>query len=140
MAKGLTRFNSLFDDAFFNDFFRPLAVRETGEKVPAIDVHESEDAYQVTVDLPGVKKDDIKVSLENGILSVRAETRREDKEEKEGKLIRQERHVGQFIRQLSVGSDVDPTAVKASFNDGVLKLTLPKRASQEPEGVNIAIE
>lgn len=140
MAKGLTRFNSLFDDAFFNDFFRPLAVRETGEKVPAIDVTESDDAYQVTVDLPGVKKDDIKVSLENGILSVRAETRREDKEEKEGKLIRQERHVGQFIRQLSVGSDVDPTEVKAGFTDGVLKLTLPKRASREPEGIDIAIE
>jgi len=140
MAKGLTRFNSLFDDALFNDFFRPLTMRETGEKVPAIDVHESDSAYQVSVDLPGVKKDDIKVSLENGILSVRAETRREEKEEKEGKLIRQERHVGQFLRQLSVGSDVDPTEVKASFNDGVLKLTLPKRAPQEPAGIDIAIE
>lgn len=140
MAKGLTRFNSLFDDAFFNDFFRPLTMRETGEKVPAIDVHENDDAYSVSVDLPGVKKDDIKVNLENGILSVRAETRREEKEEKEGKLIRQERHLGQFLRQLSVGADVDPSGVKASFTDGVLKLTLPKRPEHKAEGIDIAIE
>ncbi|MBV1787430.1 Hsp20 family protein [Marinobacterium sp. D7] len=140
MAKNLTRFGSLFDDTFFDDLFRPLAVRSSGEKVPAIDVHESDTEYKVSVDLPGVKKEDIQVSLENGILSVRGETRREEKEEKEGKLIRQERHVGQFLRQLSVGADVDPAAVKASFNDGVLALTLPKREKKEPEGVKIAIE
>ncbi|KEA65049.1 heat shock protein Hsp20 [Marinobacterium lacunae] len=140
MAKNLTRFGSLFDDTFFDDLFRPLAVRANGEKVPAIDVHESDGAYSVSVDLPGVKKEDIQISLENGILSIKAETRREEKEEKEGKLIRQERHVGQFLRQLSVGADVDPAAVKASFNDGVLALTLPKRVKEEPEGVKIDIE
>ncbi|GGB98664.1 heat-shock protein [Marinobacterium zhoushanense] len=140
MAKNLTRFGSLFDDTFFDDLFRPLAVRGSGEKVPAIDVHETDTEYKVSVDLPGVKKEDIQVSLENGILSVKAETRREEKEEKEGKLIRQERHIGQFLRQLSVGADVDPAAVKASFNDGVLALTLPKRAKEAPEGVNISVE
>ncbi|MBR9884136.1 MAG: Hsp20 family protein [Oceanospirillales bacterium] len=140
MAKNLTRFGSLFDDTFFDDLFRPLAVRGSGERVPAIDVHESETEYRVTVDLPGVKKEDVQVSLENAILSVTAETRREEKEETEGKLIRQERHVGQFLRQLSVGADVDSAAVKASFNDGVLALTLPKRVKEEPEGVKIDIE
>ncbi|MBS98770.1 MAG: heat-shock protein Hsp20 [Oceanospirillaceae bacterium] len=140
MNRNLTRFNSLFDDTFLNDFFRPLSVREDGEKVPAIDVHESDSAYTVNVDLPGVKKEDISVSLDNGVLTVRGETRKEDKEEKDGKLIRQERHVGQFIRQLSVGSDVDPGSVKASFQDGVLALTLPKKAPEEKEGVKIAVE
>lgn len=136
----LTRFNSLFDDTFLNDFFRPLATRENAEKVPAIDVHESEAEYTVSVDLPGVNKDDIKVSLENGVLSVRAESKREEKEEKEGKLIRQERHYGSYIRQLSVGADVDPAAIKAGFDNGVLTLTLPKRVEQTREGVSISID
>jgi len=136
----LTRFNSLFDDTFLNDFFRPLAVRERGEKLPAIDVHESDTEYKVSVDLPGVKKEDIKVSLENGVLSISAETKREEKEEKEGKLIRQERHYGSYIRQLSVGADVDPAAIKAGFDNGVLTLTLPKRVEQTPEGVSISID
>ncbi|GGO78368.1 heat-shock protein Hsp20 [Marinobacterium nitratireducens] len=135
----LTRFNSLFNDSFFNDFFRP-AVRGGGEKVPAIDVHESDGGYKVKVDLPGVKKEDIKVSLDNGILSIRAETKSEEKEEKEGKLIRQERHFGQFLRQLSVGSDVDPAAIKAQFDNGVLTLELPKQQNLPADKRHISIE
>lgn len=136
----LTRFNSLFDDTFFNDFFRPVRREDSGDKVPAIDVHDGESQYLVRVDLPGINKEDIKVSLENGVLSVSAETTKEDKEEKDGKLIRQERHYGKFIRSLSVGSDVDPAGVKASFENGVLNLTLPKVQEQQPTSVSIAIE
>lgn len=135
----LTRFNSLFDDSFFSDFFRPLA-RTTGEKMPAIDVHEDEGNYLVKVDLPGVKKEDIRVSLDNGILSIRAQTQSEEKEEKEGKLIRQERHYGEFLRQLSVGSDVDGAAVKAQFDNGVLSLSLPKQRTLPDETRQISIE
>ncbi len=135
----LTRFNSLFNDSFFNDFFRP-AVRGGGEKVPAIDVHESDGDYRVKVDLPGVKKEDIKVSLDNGILSIRAETKSEEKEEKEGKLIRQERHFGEFLRQLSVGSDIDPAAIKAQFDNGVLTLELPKQQTLPEDKRQISIE
>ncbi|MBP0050055.1 Hsp20/alpha crystallin family protein [Marinobacterium sp. AK62] len=140
MNRDLTRFNSLFDDTFLNDFFRPLATRSNGDKVAAIDVHETDAAYTVNVDMPGVKKEDIKLSLENGVLTVKGETRKEDKEEKDGKLIRQERHVGQFIRQLSVGSDVDAQSVSAAFNDGVLSITLPKKPAAPEEGVHISID
>lgn len=140
MNTNLTRFNSLFDDTFLNDFFRPMMVRSNGDKVAAIDVHETESAYTVNVDLPGVKKEDIKISLDNGVLTVKGETRQEEKEEKNGKLIRQERHVGQFIRQLSVGSDVDAEAVKAGFKDGVLAITLPKKPATQEEGVHISID
>jgi HSP20 family protein len=135
----LTRFNSLFDDSFFSDFFRPMT-RSTGEKVPAIDVHENDGAYMVKVDLPGVKKEDIKISLENGILSIRAQTESEENEEKGGKLIRQERHYGEFLRQLSVGSDIDAAAVKAQFDNGVLSLSLPKQQALPSESRHIAIE
>ena len=90
--------------------------------------------------MPGVKKEDIQISLDNGVLTVKGETRREDKEEKDGKLIRQERHEGHFVRQLSVGSDVDAQAVKAAFEDGVLAITLPKKPAEAEKGVNINID
>lgn len=140
MSKNLTRFNSLFDDTFLNDFFRPLATRSNGDRVPAIDVHETDTAYKVNVDMPGVKKEDIQISLDNGVLTVKGETRKEDKEEKDGKLIRQERHVGHFIRQLSVGSDVDAQSVKAGFEDGVLAITLPKKPAETEKSVKISID
>ncbi|MBN0986276.1 Hsp20/alpha crystallin family protein [Amphritea pacifica] len=136
----LTRFNSLFDDTFFNDFFRPVRREDGGDKVPAIDVHDGEGQYLVRVDLPGIKKEDISVSLENGVLSVSAESTRENTEEKDGKLIRQERRYGRFVRSLSVGADVDPAGIKASFENGVLSLTLPKVQEQQPASVSIAIE
>ncbi|MBA4503360.1 Hsp20/alpha crystallin family protein [Marinobacterium marinum] len=140
MSTNVTRFNSLFDDTFLNDFFRPLATRSNGDKVAAIDVHETENDYRVHVDMPGVKKEDVEISLDNGVLTVKGETRKESKEELDGKLIRQERHVGQFIRQLSVGADVDTQAVKAAFADGVLEITLPKRPAATEEGVKISID
>jgi HSP20 family protein len=136
----LTRFNGLFDDTFFNDFFRPVLHKEAGDKVPAIDVHDGDGQYLVRVDLPGIKKEDISVALDNGVLSVSAETTKEDKEEKDGKLIRQERHYGKFVRSLSVGADVDPAGIKASFENGVLNLTLPKVEQQQPSNTTIAIE
>lgn len=136
----LTRFNSLFDDTFFNDFFRPVRRDGSGDRVPAIDVHDGEGQYLIKVDLPGIRKEDIDISLENGVLSVSAETTKEDKEEKDGKLIRQERHYGKYLRSLSVGSDVDPAGIKAHFEDGVLNLTLPKAVEKQPSTVSIAIE
>ena len=136
----LTRFNSLFDDTFFNDFFQPRLTGEKGDKVPAIDVHDGEGQYLVKVDLPGISKDDITISLDNGVLSISAETTKEDKQEKDGKLIRQERHYGKFVRSLSVGSDVDPGGIKASFENGVLCLTLPKVQEVPPSSVTIDIE
>lgn len=138
----LTRFNSLFDDTFFNDFFRPepYSHKGTGDKVPAIDVHDGDEQYLVRVDLPGINKEDIQVTLDKGVLSVSAETKKENKEEKDGKLIRQERHYGKFVRSLSVGADVDPAGIKANFDNGVLNLTLPKVEQQEPSNTTIAIE
>lgn len=134
----LTRFNRLFGDSFFDDFFQPLS-QSRGDKVPAIDVHESDEQYLIRADLPGIDKQDVQVKLENGILSIVAESRKEDKEEKEGKLIRQERHYGRFVRQLSVGTDVDPALVKASFADGVLSLSLPKVKEEAAKAVDIKV-
>ncbi len=134
----LTRFNRLFGDTFFDDFYRPLAHAST-DKLPAIDVHETDEGYLIKADLPGICKDDIEIKLDQGILTIKAETSSDDKEEKDGKLIRQERHYGQFLRQLSVGSDIDPEAVKASFDSGVLSLSLPKVTQAQPRAVKIDV-
>lgn len=136
--KELAPFNSLFDDAFFSDFFRNR--RGSGELMPAIDVKEDDEGYHIKADLPGVEKDDIKVTLDNGVLSVTAETHKEESDEKEGKVIRRERHVGRYSRSMSVGRDIDPASIKASFENGVLSLDLPKLEQQPPESTHIRIE
>ena len=108
--------------------------------MPAIDVQEDSDCYHIKADLPGVDKDDIKVTLENGVLSVTAATHKEDSEEKEGRVIRRERHIGRYRRSMSVGRDIDTEAIKASFENGVLALDLPKLEARLPESTRISIE
>lgn len=136
----LTRFNSLFDDAFFNNFLRPVSAGDKAERVPAIDIHETEQGYAIKADLPGIKKEDIHVSLENGVLTIQAESKQEEKEEKEGKVIRQERHYGQYVRRLSVGDNVDPATIAARFEDGVLHLELPKPEPRPAEATRVTID
>lgn len=148
----LTRFNNLFNDTFFDDFFRPGTLRRAllgdnssapvvGEdRLPALDVQEKYNAYLLKMDLPGVKKDDIDINVANGTLTIKAKTQREEKEENEGKLIRQERYMGSYVRQLSIGSDIDASDINARYEDGVLTLQLPKRQPSQPEAQRITIQ
>ena len=124
---------SLFDDLMNFEFprFRDLT-----------DVHEQDDHYDVDIDLPGFKKDEIKIELEDGYLTVNA-SKGLDKEEKndKGKLIRQERYSGSMQRSFYVGENVTEEDIKAKFEDGVLKLTVPKKdAPKLPDKKTICIE
>ena len=106
------------------------------------DVHEHEDCYEVDIDLPGFKKDEITLNLENGYLVVGA-AKGLDKDEKnqKGRLIRQERYAGAMQRSFYVGEHITEEDIKAKFEDGVLKLTVPKReAPKVPEKKTILIE
>ncbi|MBQ6757262.1 MAG: Hsp20/alpha crystallin family protein [Oscillospiraceae bacterium] len=106
------------------------------------DVHEHEDGYEVDIDLPGFKKDEINLSLENGYLTVSA-AKGLDKDEtnNKGKLIRQERYAGAMSRSFYVGEALTEEDVKAKFEDGVLKLSVPKKdAKKLPEKKVIMIE
>lgn len=110
-------------------------------QVMRTDVHENEDGYEVDIDLPGFKKDEITLSLEDGYLSVSA-AKGLDKEKKDrkGKLIRQERYAGSMQRSFYVGEGIKEDDVKAKFENGVLKLNLPKAEQQKlPENHTIAI-
>lgn len=106
------------------------------------DVHENEDGYEVDIDLPGFKKEEITLNLENGYLVVgAAKGLDKDEKDKKGKLIRQERYAGSMRRSFYVGEHIKEEDIKAKFEDGVLKLTVPKReAPKVPEKKTILIE
>ena len=106
------------------------------------DVHDEDNGYDVDIDLPGFKKDEIQLSLENGYLSVGATKARDnDKKNRKGKIIRQERYMGSMQRSFYVGDAVKEEDIKAKFGDGVLKLDIPKKEEAKgPEKKLIAIE
>ena len=128
----VTRYNP-FDD-FFSDFgkrlwLRPVALPDETELKMKIDVKEDEKAYTVTADIPGAKKEDIQVDIDDDQVSIRAEVKQE-KEEKEGeKVVYSERSYGMVSRSFSLPVSVDDKAAKAEYKDGVLALTLPKKSN-----------
>ena len=106
------------------------------------DVREHDEGYEVDIDLPGFKKDEIELSLEKGYLTVSAaKGLDEDDKDKKGKLIRQERYMGTMQRSFYVGKNLTDEDIKAKFEDGVLKLTVPKKEEKKlPERKTIMIE
>jgi HSP20 family molecular chaperone IbpA len=125
----------------FPDIDRKLYGKHAAN-VMKTDVHEHDDAYEVDIDLPGFKKDEIKISLDNGYLTVAAEKALDnDKKTLKGKVIRKERYSGSMQRSFYVGENVTDGEIKAKFEDGVLKLTVPKKNTEKvPEKKLIAIE
>ena len=138
---------NLFDE-FFDDNFgmvpmwngrNPLYGKHA-KNLMKTDVRETEDTYEVDIDLPGFKKDEISVDLEDGYLTIRAAKGLDkDEKDKKGKYIRQERYAGACSRSFYVG-DVKPEDVPAKYEDGILKLSMPKQAKKElPRSTTIAI-
>ena len=134
---------SFFDlDNFFDGFWtaaRPSAESPNSAFMPRVDVKDKKKHFEISAELPGVEKDDIQVTLENGVLTISAESHQEDKEEKDGEVIRQERRYGKYIRSFNLGSSVHQEDIQASFKNGVLKLKAPKHEEVEPKVRKIAI-
>ncbi|MCW8194471.1 Hsp20/alpha crystallin family protein [Proteobacteria bacterium 005FR1] len=133
---------SVFDiDNFFDDFLAP-AQRQAGANFfsPRVDVKDNKDHVEISAELPGVKKEDIDVTLENGVLTLTAESRHEEKEEKEGRTIRQERRYGKYMRSFDLGSGVKEKDIKAHFENGVLTLKAPKAEEKKQEARRIQIQ
>ena len=125
------RNNDLFDDIFDNMFRAPVF---GGQALMKTDVHEKDGKYILDVEMPGYKKEDVKISLFNGTMTISAE-RHESNEEKDskGRLLRQERYSGSCSRSFYVGDAIKETDVTASFNDGVLKIEIPTAKKKEEE-------
>lgn len=133
----LTRRDPL-DDFFRGFFVRPV---EYGGEMDApavrIDVKEQGDNYLVHADLPGMKKEDIHVHIDGPVVSISAE-RRQEKEVKDGeRVLRTERYVGKVTRSFQLGQDVDEGRAAAKYADGVLELTLPKKAANQSKRISI---
>jgi HSP20 family protein len=127
--------DSLFDiDRFFNDFWAPATREQSGGSFfsPRVDIREKDNHYEISAELPGVDKKDIHVHVHNGLLTIEAELEQEDKEEKEGRILRQERRYGRFQRSFNLGGDVHEEDIKAQFKDGVLTLEAPKVKPETP--------
>ena len=111
---------TLFDRDFFNDFFDdPFFGSKDMQKM------ETADAYEMKVELPGFKKENVKISLENGYLTIYAEKNSE--EEKGGRFIRRERYCGACQRSFYVGDEIHEDQIRAEFRHGILKIDLPKK-------------
>ena len=106
------------------------------------DVRETDNTYELDVDLPGFKKDEVQLDLKDGYLTISAAKGLDkDQEDKKGKYIRQERYAGACSRSFFVGEEIEPRDVSAKFEDGILRVSLPKRVKKElPRNSTIAIE
>ena len=129
---------SLFDDLFRDDFF--------DKKMPNLmktDIKEAKDKYQFEVDLPGYKKENINVELEDGYLKISAkvENNKDDSDE-ESNYIHKERYYGECTRSFYVGEDIKEEEISAEFNNGILKIDIPKKEEEEtaPEKKQIEIK
>ncbi len=132
---------SLFDE-FFKDmapgyFIRPLH----GDPLPQsikVDVKEGPDAYVVEAEIPGVARDDIHVTIDANIVTLSAEVRQMDAQASDEKLLRSERYYGSVARSFQLPQDIDEEAARAKYDNGVLRLTLPKKRGRS--GQKLAIE
>ena len=140
---------NLFDDdwmfPFDSDFFgkkNPLYGKHA-KSLMKTDVRETESSYEVDIDLPGFKKDEIKAQLENGYLTVSAAKGLDkDEQDQKGKYIRQERYAGAMSRSFYIGEEVSQDEIRAKYENGILRLTIPKKDAKPAveEKKHIAIE
>ena len=137
----ITRY-SPFDDAF-DDLFRGFFVRPLSFEAPAsaaqfrVDVSEDEKAYQIRAEIPGVKKEDINVTIDGDTVAISAEVKNE-KEAKDGeRTLRRERYYGKVQRAFQLGQPVDENSASARYVDGILELTLPKKAATSARRISI---
>ena len=119
-------FDLAFRD-FFRNMLRPTRLELETEPEIRLDLKETEKAYLVHAEVPGVKKEDIDVSIDGNLVTIRAEVKRE-MEEKGETMLRTERFYGAMTRSFTLATDVDEKAASAKYTDGVLELTLPKKA------------
>ena len=136
--KDLIDFRTSFD-RFFDRFFERWPEPIEDYWTPAIDLVEGDSHIEVKAELPGLKKDDIKVRVEDNVLSISGE-RKKEKEVKEGRYYRVERYYGKFYRCVELPTEVDPEKIKATYKDGVLSITLPKPESVQPKEIEVKVE
>jgi HSP20 family protein len=133
-------FSTNLDDLFKGMFLRPVRLDLEGSEVVQIklNVTRSDGAYQVEAEMPGVKKEDIQVSVDGAMVTISGEVKKEKEEKKGDQVIRSERYIGRVERSFSLPQEIDEGSVNAKYTDGVLKLTLPLREKSKAKAIQIA--
>jgi HSP20 family protein len=133
----LTRLDRVEDlmPEFFRRISRPLAVAEPGDI--RLDVTENDKDYQVRAEIPGAKKEDMRVHVDGNFVSISAEVRKDKEEKSGGRVLVRESYYGRVSRGFSLAHEIDDKAVAAKLEDGVLKLTLPKREGSGARAIPI---
>ena len=143
---------NLFDD-FFDPFWNDAALermmnreaRDTfgkrGANMMKTDVKQTDNGYEVAVDLPGCKKEDVQMDLNDGYLTIQAvRSHSNDEKDNKGRYVRRETFSGSCARSFYVGEDVEPSEISGKFEDGILKLSIPKAEKKLPKSSSITIE
>jgi HSP20 family protein len=132
-------FNELVDDLFKGFLVRPVSYEGRGETLPRmkVDVAERNGSYTVTAELPGVKKEDIQVTIDGAQLTLAAEVKREREVSPDERVLHSERVFGKLARSFTLPQEVDETKAEAKFRDGVLELSLPKKSAAQRKPIQI---
>ena len=134
----ITRYDP-FDDFFGKGFWlKPFAIPAQTDLQMKIDVKEDEKSFTVKADIPGVKKEDIQIDIDDDHVSLRAEVKQEKEEKKGEKVVYSERSYGAVGRSFTLPADVDAKAAKAEYKDGVLNLVLPKKSNGSAKRVAVS--
>ena len=132
-------FGELVDDLFKGFLVRPVAYEGRGEALPRmkVDVAEKNGAYKVTAELPGVRKEDIQISIDGPQVTLAAEVKQEKEASQEERVLHTERLFGKVSRSFTLPREIDEGKAEAKFRDGVLELTLPKKTAAARKQISI---
>ena len=137
----ITRYSPL--DEAFDDLFRGFFVRPVSYEAPAgaaqfrVDVSENEKAYTLRAELPGVKKEDINITIDGDTVAISAEVKSEKEVKNGDRVLRSERYYGKLYRAFTLGQAVEEAGTHARYADGVLELTLPKKAAAQAKRITV---
>ena len=126
-----------FDDLLKGFFVRPMTFENQAQAQFRVDVKEDDGAYVVQAEIPGVKKEDINVTINGNQVTISAEVKREREDKQGEKVLRSERYYGKAYRAFSLAQDVDEASAQAKYNEGVLELRLPKKAAVTAKKLSI---
>ena len=136
-SNGLSRgFDRLFDDSF-ERFFTPVAAEDPGPRSPTLDVTETDRAYVVKLEMPGVAKEDVQISVEGRVVSVQAQTQRSEERKEGERVLYRERSFSSYARSFTLPAEIDPADVNATLEQGVLNMSLPKRSAQSTAKITV---
>ena len=135
----MNRYNRLFGLSRGSEEREGKDLFSRSDWAPAVDIKETDQAFTVEAELPGMSKDDVKVTVHDGVLTIKGE-RRQEEETEDKKMHRIERFYGSFMRRFTLPENVDENSVKANFKDGLLTLTINKAEPKEPKAIEVNVE